>query len=568
MPEPDVMWSFTREARIAYFSMEIGLAPEIPTYSGGLGMLAGDAVRSAADLDIPMVAVTLVSRAGYFRQLLTANGEQQESPDTWDPATHAVPLSARTCVAIEGRTVWLTGWLYLAECVRGTHVPVILIDTDLPENTPEDRQLTHYLYGGDNRYRLKQELLLGVGGVRLLATLGLKLRHYHMNEGHAALLTLELLRRTALAERDVRTGESTYDIPRVRELCTFTTHTPVEAGHDCFDYSLVASVVGFLIDESTLRTLGGQEQLDLTRLALNMSQYVNGVAESHAETSRHLYPNYPIHAITNGVHAATWTSRAFAELFDRHVPRWRHEPEMLIRAQCCLTDDAVWSAHGQAKTELLVEIAKLGVRLDPSRPILCFARRMTTYKRPDLLFADLERLRALARQWPFQLVLAGKAHPQDKPGKELIRSVHEHLRALSPEVQSVYVPNYDMRIAKLLVAGADVWMNTPQPPMEASGTSGMKAAFNGVPSLSVLDGWWLEGHIEGITGWAIGDGGRHEFQADAASLYEKLGHIVLPTYYNDRRAWIAIMKGAIAKCASVFNSHRMMRRYAVDAYLH
>jgi len=325
MPDRDVIWSFTRDARIAYFSMEIGLASEIPTYSGGLGMLAGDAVRSAADLDIPLVAVTLVSRAGYFRQAVSEDGEQQESPDIWDPATRAVPLKARTCVDIEGRTVWLTGWLYVAECVRGTHVPVILIDTDLPENTPEDRQLTHYLYGGDNKYRLKQELLLGVGGVRLLGTLGLRIRHHHMNEGHAALLTLELLRRTALPERDVRAGESVYDIPRVRELCSFTTHTPVEAGHDRFDYGLVESVAGFLIDEGTLRELGGQDQLNLTRLALNMSQYVNGVAESHAETSRHLFPSYPVHAITNGVHASTWTAHAFADLYDRHVPRWRHE---------------------------------------------------------------------------------------------------------------------------------------------------------------------------------------------------------------------------------------------------
>lgn len=568
MSDRDVIWNFTREARIAYFSMEIALTPEIPTYSGGLGMLAGDAVRSAADLDIPLVAVTLVSRAGYFRQSLSAAGEQHESPDAWDPLTNAAPLKVRACVQIEERTVWLSAWLYVVECITGTRVPVILLDTDLPENAPDDRKLTHSLYGGDNVYRLKQELILGVGGVRLLATLGLRIRHYHMNEGHSALLTLELLRRTALPERDVHGGESVYDIPRVREMCTFTTHTPVEAGHDRFDYGLVQQVVGFLIDEVILRELGGQDQLNLTRLALNMSQYVNGVAESHAETSRHLFPSYPVHAITNGVHAATWTARPFADLYDRHVPRWRHEPEMLIRAECCLTDEDVWNAHQQTKSELIAEIAKLGVRLDPSRPIISFARRMTTYKRPDLLFADLEHLRALSRQQPFQLVLAGKAHPHDGPGKALIRSVHEHLRALAPDVLSVYVPNYDMRIAKLLVAGADVWLNTPQPPLEASGTSGMKAAFNGVPSLSVLDGWWLEGHIEGVTGWAVGNGSAHEFQADAASLYEKLEHAVLPTYYDDRSAWIAIMKGAIAKCASLFNSHRMMRRYAVDAYLH
>ena len=567
MTDHDVIWPFTREARIAYFSMEIALAPEIPTYSGGLGMLAGDMVRSATDLGIPLVAVTLVSRAGYFRQSLSDSGEQRESADAWDPAAHGVALDARVGVPIEGRTVWLTGWLFVQECATGSRVPVILLDTDLVENTPDDRQLTHSLYGGDSRYRLKQELLLGVGGVRLLSAIGIRVRHYHMNEGHSALLTLELLRRTAHPERDVRSGESIYDIPRVRELCTFTTHTPVEAGHDRFDYALVENVVGTLIDDGTLRQLAGPNELNLTRLALNMSAYVNGVAERHAETSRRLFPGYPVHAITNGVHAPTWTSRTFAELYDRHVPRWRHEPETIIRAECCLADEQVWDAHQQGKAKLLTEVFGHGLRLDPARPILGFARRMTAYKRPDLLFADLERLRALARRWPFQLVLAGKAHPHDGPGKELIRALHAHLRALQPDVPGVFLPNYDMRLAKILVAGADVWLNTPQPPLEASGTSGMKAALNGVPSLSVLDGWWIEGCIEGITGWAIGDGEAHGFNEDATALYNKLEHAVLPAYYGERRAWIAIMKGAISKCGSLFSSHRMMRRYAIDAYL-
>jgi starch phosphorylase len=567
MPDRDTVWSFTREERVAYFSMEIALAPDIPTYSGGLGMLAGDAVRSAADLGIPLVGVTLASRAGYFRQSLSKTGEQLESPDPWDPAERAVPLKARVSVELEERTVWLTGWLYVVECMTGSRTPVILLDTDLPENSPEDRQLTHHLYGGDDRYRLKQELVLGVGGVRLLAALGIRIRHWHMNEGHAALLTLELLRRTALPEREVQAGESVYDMPRVRAQCTFTTHTPVEAGHDRFDYGLVNGVAGYLIDETVLRRIGGERELNLTRLALNMSQYVNGVAERHAETSRNLFPAYPIHAITNGVHAATWASPSFAALYDRYMPRWRHEPETLMRADCCLPDDAVWNAHAQAKAALIAELAKLGVLFEPERPILCFARRMTAYKRPDLLFTDLERLRALSRRRPFQLVIAGKAHPRDAPGKELIRKLQAHLRALAPDVTPVFVPNYDMRAAQLLVAGSDLWVNTPQPPMEASGTSGMKAACNGVPSLSVLDGWWLEGHLEGVTGWAIGDDTGHNSHGDAASLYDKLERTVLPLYYDDRRGWIAVMKGAIAKCASLFSSHRMMRRYAVDAYL-
>lgn len=567
MVNQDVIWNFTRESRIAYFSMEIALAPEVPTYSGGLGMLAGDAVRTAADLDIPLVAVTLVSRAGYFRQKLGDDGTQVAEPEFWDPSAHATALKARACVEIEGRTVWLAAWMYVVACETGTQIPVILLDSDVAENAPQDRELTHFLYGGDEPYRLKQELILGVGGVRMLASLGFRIDHFHMNEGHSALLALELLRRTAPPERDIRRGEPEYDIPRVREMCTFTTHTPIEAGHDRFGYDLVRQVVGSLVEENILRDLGGADRLNLTKLALSVSQYVNGVAESHAVTSQQLFPAFRVHAITNGVHGATWTGAPLAQLYDRHILRWRHEPELLVRAECCLKDDELWNAHQSSKQALLAELAKLGVQFDVSRPILAFARRMTAYKRPDLLFSDIERLRALARRWPFQIVVAGKAHPRDEPGKDLIRAVHAHLRALSPDVPVAFIPDYNMRTAKLLVAGSDLWINTPQPPLEASGTSGMKAAFNGVPSLSVLDGWWLEGHIEGITGWAVGNGG-HDSEADANSLYDKLEHSILPVYSADRRAWIAVMKGAISKCASLFNSHRMMRRYAVDSYLH
>jgi len=567
MSTSEALWPFTRDARIAYFSMEVALESDIPTYSGGLGMLAGDTVRSAADLSIPIVAVTLVSRRGYFRQQLTANGEQSETPDSWEPASRVTPLEAHVAVHIEGRPVWVTGWLYVQACAQGSRVPVILIDSDLPQNGADDRALTHQLYGGDARYRLKQELLLGIGGVRLLSALGFEVRHYHMNEGHSALLTVELLRRLALPARDLRSGDSLYDIPRVREMCTFTTHTPVEVGHDRFPYDLIQDVVGPLVDPDVLRSLAGANELNLTRLALNMSQYINGVAERHAETSRRMFPGYAVHAITNGVHAETWVNAAFAALYDQHVPRWRHEPETLVRAECCVPDDAVWQAHRRAKEQLLAEVAGRGVTLDPERPIFGFARRMTAYKRPDLLFADIERLRELARHAPFQLVIAGKAHPHDEPGKALIRLVHERLRSLQAEIPSVYLANYDMRLAKLMVAGVDVWLNTPQPPLEASGTSGMKAALNGVPSLSVLDGWWVEGCIEGVTGWAIADGEAHAFADDASALYEKLERAVLPAYYGERRAWIAVMKGAIAKCGSLFTSHRMMRRYAVDAYL-
>ena len=558
---------FTREPRIAYFSMEIALRNQIPTYSGGLGVLAGDVVRSAADLELPMVAVSLVSRAGYFRQEIDAQGRQVEHADTWDPALWATPLNAKIAVAIEGREVWIRGWLYILSGHMNGRMPVILLDTDLDENHSKDREITHYLYGGDVTYRLCQEIVLGMGGVRMLHALGFNIRQYHMNEGHSALLTLELLRRHTYAQDELRPGECPYDIPKVRELCNFTTHTPVEAGHDKFAYDMVQRTMGDFIDQPTLKALAGADVLNMTCLALNLSDYVNGVAKRHAEVSQKLYPGYRVHAITNGVHPFTWTHPSFAKLYDTHLPGWCHEPGILVRADS-ISDAAIWEAHTQAKSHLIERVKALtGVTLYPKIPILGFARRMTAYKRPDLLFTDIERLKRIAQERSFQLVLAGRAHPHDEGGKRLIESVHKYMRDLSDVVRIVFLPNYDMDIAMAMVSGVDLWLNTPLRPLEASGTSGMKAAFNGVPSLSVLDGWWLEGCIEGVTGWSIGNAVDSANGGDADALYEKLSRVVLPLYYMDRPAWIAVMKGAICKNASFFNSHRMMRRYATEAYL-
>lgn len=559
---------FILEPRIAYFTMEIALANEIPTYSGGLGVLAGDTMRSAADLTLPMVAVSLVSRAGYFKQEIDSDGRQLEHPDPWDPAEFASPLNAKVAVTIGGRLVWVGGWLYELKGHMSGRQPVILLDTDLGENHEEDRQITHYLYGGDAEYRLKQEAVLGIGGMLMLQALGFTVRQYHMNEGHSALLALELLRRYAYPPEDVHPGESPYDILRVRELCSFTTHTPVEAGHDRFPYDMVWRVIGDVVDLGTLKHLAGDDNLNMTCLALNMSEYVNGVARRHAELSRRMYPGYQVHAVTNGVHPFTWTADSFVPLYDTHLPGWCHEPELLVRAECNISDDEIWQAHSRAKQEL-IELVKTrcGMELDPQVPVLGFARRMTAYKRPDLLFTDLERLKSIAAKRPFQIVLAGKAHPHDEGGKQLIESLHRTMRKLGDAIRIAYIPDYDMEIALNLVSGVDVWLNTPLRPLEASGTSGMKAAFNGVPNLSVLDGWWIEGCIEGVTGWAIGDDGERPADTDALSLYDKLEQVVLPLYYDDRSGWIAIMKGAISKNASFFNSHRMMRRYTTEAYI-
>ncbi|MFZ5659457.1 MAG: alpha-glucan family phosphorylase [Pseudomonadota bacterium] len=558
---------FVRVPRVAYFSMEIALRNEIPTYSGGLGVLAGDTVRSAADLELPFVAVSLVSRAGYFRQEIDSQGRQVERPDPWTPERWASPLEAMVAVTIEGRPVWVSGWLYLLEGYRSGKQPVILLDTDLDHNRSDDREITHHLYGGDATYRLKQEIVLGIGGMRILQALGFRVLHHHMNEGHSALLGLELLRRYAYASEDLRPGESSYDIPRVRELCSFTTHTPVEAGHDKFPYDLVQKVLGAFVELPTLKSLAGEEALNMTRLALNLSEYVNGVAKRHAEVSGKLFPGYRVHAVTNGVHPFTWTAPSFARLYDAHLLGWAHEPELLVRADR-IPDGEIWMAHAEAKQALIERVrAASGVELDPELPLVGFARRMTAYKRPDLLFSDVERLRAIAREHPFQLVLAGKAHPRDEGGKRLIEFLHARMRELADVLPIAYLPNYDMSTALAMVAGVDVWLNTPLRPLEASGTSGMKAAFNGVPSLSVLDGWWIEGCLEGVNGWAVGNASDAANGSDALHLYDKLQQTVLPLYRDDRPAWIAVMKGAICKSASFFNSHRMMRRYVTEAYI-
>lgn len=561
--------SFTQNSRVAYFTMEIALSKDIHTYSGGLGILAGDTLRSAADLDIPLVVVTLASRAGYFQQTIDQNGWQQEQPEVWDPANFAQQLEAKVCVTIEDRPVWVGGWLYVVQGHMGGRQPIILLDTDLDENNSADRKLTDHLYGGDNTYRLKQEIVLGIAGIRILQALGYTIFQYHMNEGHSALLGIELLKRNALPSELLRPGESPFEEPEVRELCSFTTHTPIDAGHDRFDYELVNQLLGNYIDINELKKLAGEDCLNMTRLALNLSEYVNGVAKRHAEVSRTMFPGYNISSITNGVHPFTWTSEPFRKLYDAHIKDWCHEPELLVRAECCIADIEIWNAHQEAKSMLLNKIKMLtGVQLDLEKPIIGFARRMTAYKRPDLLFADLNRLKAIAQHYPFQLVFAGKAHPKDNEGKRLIQLIHSYQKELKDTIPIVFLPNYEMSLAQLMVAGIDLWLNTPLPPLEASGTSGMKATFNGVPNLSVLDGWWIEGCIEGITGWSIESDENSTRAEDANAFYSKIESIVLPLFFEDHAGWIAVMKGAISKNASTFNSHRMMRRYAAEAYLH
>jgi starch phosphorylase len=563
---------YLTESRIAYFSMEIGLSPDIPTYSGGLGVLAGDTIKSAADLRLPMVAITLASRKGYFTQEIDKDGWQKESPAEWYPEKVMERLPIKTLVPIEGRDVKVQAWLYRVISPTGGEIPVLFLDTDISGNNDEERRITDFLYGGDQAYRLKQEIVLGIGGARLLSALGFKIRKYHMNEGHASLLTLELLNRTRRPVEDTWDERASWDTRKVTEQCVFTTHTPVDAGHDRFPYSLVKRVLGEEIPISLLQELSGHDVLNMTMLALNLSRFVNGVAKKHGEVSQALFPGFEIHAITNGVHPFTWTSPHFVKLFSHYLPSWGKEPELLVRVDS-IPDAEIWDAHCGAKAMLFQYIEETtGHQLNPDLLTIGFARRVATYKRGNLIFSNLERLLEIG-QGKIQLVYAGKAHPMDQPGKEIIHSIVTEIQRLRGKIDCVYLQNYDMRLASLLVPGVDVWLNNPIRPLEASGTSGMKAALNGVPNFSVLDGWWIEGHIEGITGWAIGPppsgntADQNHMEEDIKDLYEKLENTIIPLYYNDRPGWIRIMKNAIGKNAYYFNTHVMMRRYVTEAYI-
>ena len=560
--------NFGNLSGVAYFSMEIALDPEIPTYSGGLGVLAGDTLRSAADLGVPVVAVTLLYRKGYFRQQLDAAGNQSEQPVYWNPAQMLEEMSGRAQVTVEGRPVEIRAWKYTVKGVAGDIVPVYLLDTDLAENSPQDRSLTDHLYGGDDRYRLSQEIILGFGGLEMLRKLGhTDIEIYHMNEGHSAVLALGLLERRLAQSFAGRVKK--VDMDGVRRQCIFTTHTPVPAGHDQFPRKLVEELLSpeyiALLDESEA---WHDAALNMTYLALRFSGYVNGVAMRHGEVSRGMFPNYVISAITNGVHAGTWTSKYFQALFDKHVPSWRKDNNYL-RYAISIPLEQIRAAHQEAKLHLFDEIQRAnGVKLDPNVFTIGFARRASTYKRADLLFHNPDRLKHIARNvGPIQIVYGGKAHPRDEGGKNLIRSVFGGARAVGDAIKVVYVQNYDWFWGLHITSGVDVWLNNPLRPQEASGTSGMKAALNGVPSLSVLDGWWVEGHVEGVTGWAIGN---QDVTSDAtqevADLYDTLEREIVPMFYGRPQRYTEIMRLAIALNASFFNTQRMVMQYVENAY--
>jgi len=553
---------------IAYFSMEIALSPDVPTYSGGLGMLAGDTLRSAADTAAPMVAVSLVHRRGYFRQHLDASGQQTESDVPWSPET-TLPSAGQTVnILMNGRNVEIRAWRFDVVGVTGHIIPVFLLDTDIEGNDAWDRHLTDHLYGGDTFYRLCQETVLGLGGVHLLHALGCRPEVHHMNEGHAALLSIGLLedRLGQFGGRPI-SAAAEVDFDAVKQLCVFTTHTPVPAGHDQFGLDQMHQVLGpertSVIERSGALHNGC---LNMTYLALRFSRFGNGVAMQHGKVSQHMFPEVAVHAITNGVHAATWLSEPFQQLLDQEIPSWRIDNQYL-RSVYGIAPAQIAATHRIGKIALMDNIKqRTGQQFDANILTLGFARRVATYKRASLLFTDPARLTKIAEKiGGLQILFAGKAHPADQGGKALIRDVFAAAAHLnSSALKIIYLENYDWGLGAQLTQGVDVWVNTPLRPYEASGTSGMKAALNGVPSLSTLDGWWIEGCAEDITGWAIDD--FNTAAEEAASLYDKLEKNVAPLY-ADKNGWARMQQHCIAMNGTFFNTHRMLAQYFSNAYL-
>jgi glycogen phosphorylase len=409
-----------------------------------------------------------------------------------------------------------------------------------------------------------QEAILGIGGARMLQLIDLdNLQAYHMNEGHSALLTLELMDRYE------------GDLDRVRELCVFTTHTPVPAGHDSFDLDLSRNVLKNFIEIDLLNhhhIIDSEGKLNMTYLGLYHSKYVNGVAKKHGEVTQKMFPGYSIDAITNGVHTETWVSQHLAKVFDKYIPSWKSDPYTL-RNTLNIPRDEIRTAHSKAKKDLIDFVNEnYHTGMEYETLTIGFARRATAYKRANLLFSDIERLKSIVNEkGKIQIIYGGKAHPSDGQGKEYIKEIYNHIRELTDDIKIVYLKNYDMYAAKLLVAGSDLWLNTPLRPLEASGTSGMKAAVNGVLNFSVLDGWWLEGHMEGYTGWSIGPRPKDveegtDQSTDIEDIYQKLEEKIIPTFYEDPDWWQEMMAQNIALNGSFFNTHRMVSQYVMKAY--
>ncbi len=531
---------------VAYLTAEIGLRSDLPTYSGGLGVLAGDHVKAAADLGVNLTAVTLLYRNGYARQHIV-DGKQTETFPAFEPSTLLEDTGLVLEDELEGRPLRLRLWRYRYVGITGAHVDVIFLDPAVEGNDPKDVALGERLYGGPFGTRIRQEYLLGVCGLRALDVLGIEPTTFHLNEGHCAFAPLELESR----------GWSREEIAA---SVLFTTHTPVPAGHDRFGWDEVEAVVGGMVPADVRASLH-ESYLSMSHLAAQYAGRMNGVSRLNAEVAHSMFEGRTIEGITNGVHHLTWTSPSMASLFDGALPGWREDPDLLAGAAWALDDDALDQARAAARGLLFAEVKEqCGLDFDPTCLTIGFARRFATYKRADLVFSDLERMLS-AMRGKVQFVFAGKAHPNDEGGKALIERVLDAGRQLGEAVPVAFLENYSMRTGGLMTSGVDVWLNTPVRPMEASGTSGMKAAMNGVPNCSILDGWWPEACQHGVNGWSIGEQeDDRDDERDARAALNVLIDDVLPAWEGDRSVWRDLMRASIVASAD-FSAQRMLRDY-------
>ena len=547
--------------KIAYFSMEIGMHPDIKTYSGGLGVLAGDILRSAADLNVPIIGVTLINRYGYFNQKINKKGEQKENLFKAYNFSKLKKIKSEVSIKINRDKVYIAAWEYIIKSAKGFSVPVILLDTNLKKNKEKYRGLTDHLYGGDREYRLLQEMILGRGGYEVIKKLGHSIEKLHINEGHGSFV--------AIAKFLDEKGSVKERIAKVKRTCVFTTHTPLKTANDIFPIEKVKHYQPDFPDK--LPGLVTGNKVNMTEIALYFSDYINGVASSHQKVTRKMFPKHVINNVTNGVHSLTWTAPEFIALFDEYIPEWR-ESGLSLRHAFSIPLNKIWLAHQSAKKRLLKVIEnKTGEKFAAQVFTIGFARRFTAYKRPTLLFNDIKKFLSIHdKVGKIQLVYSGKAHPQDEIGKSLIKELNEIKKRYGKRIKIAFLENYDMKLAKLVTAGVDIWLNNPLPPNEASGTSGMKAAHNGIPQLSTLDGWWHEGYIKDKTGWAIScskkTGSKKQDEKDAACIYDLLENDILPCFYHKPEVWREIMRFSIAINASYFNTDRVVRDYIQNAY--
>jgi starch phosphorylase len=563
MREDNKYCYFMREKpSVAFFSMEIGLSSDIPTYSGGLGVLSGDILHKAVDLEIPMIAVTLCYSAGYFYQILGPYGDQISKNIRWQFSSSFDRLPTTIDIKIQGKNFKIGAWVYNIIGKRnGFIIPVFLLDSDVEGNEEWFKNITHSLYTAQPFLRIVQEAILGIGGVKLIHDMCFdSIDTYHLNEGHAAFTTLELLK-------------NLHDPEEVKKKVIFTTHTPVPAGHETFDYNLAHNVLGDMLPEN-IRDVAGNDKLNMTKLALNSCRYVNAVSKRHLEVTKKMFPDYEIDSITNGINIFRWISPYIKDILDEVMPEFRYDPQVLMNAPVEIDSQDLWNAHKKAKNDLIdYQASHSYVLFDPKILTIGFGRRFTSYKRPTLIFRDLDRLGEVSRG-KVQFVFAGKAHPMDNEGKYLIKQIHEYSDYLwdKYKVSVAFLENYDMDLAKTMIAGCDIWLNTPRLNNEASGTSGMKAAINGTLNCSTLDGWWIEGYkMNKLAGWVIcpnleeGNCPKDDDNAIANAFYNILENEIIPIFYGNRSQWIKRMKNALM-LGSYFNCARVVMEYAARAW--